>query len=199
MKNVAFLAAAVMCVVSVSAGSLPTQKNLSKKELQEEVEKLNRRLAQKDSMLSLQQKKVSGLENQLRKVRDSLAIYEFFNDNGIGIFANQSLEKNRRVVQLTGKNKTNYQTIQKIAEVDDLLTQIDTTISLQKKRQAEQGWTDVDLKNAIALEIKAEMAKIEDKLNKIDNCDLSFLSNVQKGFYEKQCARFDAIYNKYLL
>ncbi|GEM_PF-6191587 len=199
MRRIIVVLVALVNIVSLSAGDKkPKQNKLSSKEMSLKIETLNNQLHQKDSLLKKEKTQIESLKKELAACKEKLAVYEFFNNDSYTIFKDNSLETNKKALRLTGRNKEMYKTIRAVAEVVELLDEVEAKITNQEKRQTEQRWSDSDLKKAIALEIKADMSGIASKLDEIDKMDLSFLSQEQLGYYRKLSQHFDEIFNKYL-
>ena len=141
---------------------------------------------------------IRSLQQQLSTVKARLTIYDFFNDEDISIFTNKVLEQNHLDTTLTGKTKAMYETIRMIADVEQKLTEIANKIRHLQTQQTIKKWSEIELNNAIRLDIKADMDHIGELLDAIDERDLSILSNKQLDYYKKQCQRFKDIYRKYL-
>jgi len=166
----------------------PNPKKVDTKQISEN-QKLKQEIKEKDI-------KIVGLEQQLKKCRDSLSVYEFFNNDEVTIFTDKRLE-NGSAENLTGQNKTKYETIRMIVDLDDGLSKIDATINQATKDQSNQNWSDSELKNYIRLTIKKEMSNISNQLDDIYKRDLDFLSDKQMEFYKKQKQRWNKIANRY--
>lgn len=157
----------------------------------EETQRLQEQIASKDN-------EIKSLQQQLNVAKNQLAVYEFFNNEEISIFTDNALEQNGYAKKLTGKNKITYETVRMITDVEHKLTDIDDKMSFLQKQQQAKKWSNSELKNAIRLEIKADMNDIGERLKTIEKRDLSVLSESQLGYYRKQLERFDTILNRYL-
>ena len=185
MRRIAFILIIVVSFVAVSA------KNQKVDPCLEDIQKLQEQIVSKDAeIVSLQQK--------LDTASAQLAVYEFFNNEEISIFADTTLEQNGCAQKLTGKNKITYETIRMIANIEHAITDIDNKVLQLQQQQQTKKWSNSELKNAIRLEIKADMNDIGDQLDIIEMRDLSILSGSQFAYYKKQLERFDAIFIKYL-
>ena len=186
MKRIVFFLLTVTIFVTVSCKSTkvaPSQVS--------EMQQLQEQLTAKDA-------EIKSLQQQLEAAKTKLAIYDFFNDEEISIFANKTLEQNSLDKTLAGKTKITYETIRMIADVEQKLTDIDNKILQLQKQQKAKKWSENELRNAIKLDIKADMDPIGESLDAIDERDLSVLSNKQLDYYKKQCQRFKDISRKYL-
>ena len=185
MKHFALILIAATGLIAVSC---KTSKVVTPSE---EVLRLQAQITSKDD-------EITSLQQQLNVAKTQLAVYEFFNNEEISIFTDNSLEQNGCAKKLTGKNKITYETIRMITDVEHKLTDIDNRIlQLQRQRQAKK-WSNAELKNVIRYEIKADMNDIGEQLETIEKRDLSVLSETQMGYYRKQLERFDTILNRYL-
>ena len=185
MKRIVCILITVTSVVMVSC---KTTKVVAPSE---ETQKLREQVVSKDA-------EIKSLQQKLDAANAKLSVYEFFNNEEISVFTNNALEQNGCAQKLTGKNKITYETIRMIADVERKLTDIDNKISELQKQQQAKKWSDAELKNAIRLEIKADMDGIGDQLDAINKRDLTFLSTKQMDYCQKQLQRFDIIYNRYL-
>ena len=68
---------------------------------------------------------------------------------------------------------------------------------LQQMQQTKK-WSEAEVRNAIKLDIKADMNSIGEALDVIDERDLSILSAKQLDYYKHQRERFKNISRKYL-
>lgn len=190
MKRIIFILIAIMSVTNGSA-----QKRT---ELQQQLAEKDSLLIEKDSLLRACRAGHLSLEQQLQSCRDSLAVYEFFNTDSVSVFFNKTLETNGKAKDLSGKNSVKYKTIKMIADVQMNLKKVEETITQAHAERLEKQWSDADLKNFIALRIRANLCAIGDALDVIDKRDLSFLSKEQLEYYRKLSKKFDEFYNKYL-
>lgn len=187
MKRI--IACILIAITSLIAVSCKTNKVVAPSE---ETQKLREQVDSKEAEIKSLQKKLDAANAQL-------AIFEFFNDEEISIFSNNFLEQNGSATKLAGKNKVTYETIRMIADVENKLSDIENNKipQLQKMRQTKK-WSDAELKNAIKLDIKADMDSIGAALDVIDERDLSVLSTKQMDYYKHQCQRFKNISRRYL-
>lgn len=188
MKRIAFI---IMAVVSIAAVSCKTSKVLPTPAQPSELQQLQEQIAAKD-------KEITSLKQDVEKYKAKLVVYEFFNEEGISIFTNKSLEINGEDKKLEGKAKTKYETIRMIADVENRLTEIDNKIQQLQKQQQSKKWSASELRNAVRLDIKADMETIANQLDAIDKRDLSDFSAIQLDYYRKQSERYDNFEKKYL-
>lgn len=186
MKRIVFFLLTVTSFVAVSCKSTKVASSYVS-----ETQQLQEQLTAKNA-------EIKSLQQQLEAAKAKLAVYDFFNDEEISIFTNKVLEQNNVGKTLTGKTKITYETIRMIADVEQKLTDIDNKILQLQKQQKAKKWSENELKNAIKLDIKADMDPIGELLDAIDERDLSVLSDKQMDYYKKQCQRFKNIARKYL-
>ncbi len=186
MKKYAFILVIMMSLSVVSCKSIKgtSAQSTEKQKLQEQLDSKN--------------KEIKSLQEELKRCRSRLAVYQFFNDNDITIFSNDAIEKIGGVDRLKGKVRTKYETIRMIADVEHRLTETDRKIQQLRQQQQSKRWSDAELRNAVRLEIKADMEIIAAQLDDIDKRDLSDFSEIQRDYYKKQSQRYDDIESRYL-
>ena len=191
MKHHLFGLVVILSMITVSC---KTQHHSSSKtanaEQHLEIQQLQNQLKEKETTIAI-------LEQQLTECKNNLSLYEFFNNEDISIFTNNDLEQNGQAQKLTGSSKTKYETIRMIAEADSKITILNNKIEQIQNQQQEMRWSQKELENAIALQIKADLYSIGDLLANIRKRDLSFLSTAQMEYYSKQKQRYNVIFNKY--
>lgn len=189
-------------IVTINAmivfGMVPKESNknsLNKVQLEALIDSLRSECNSKDALLTSQENDIDSLKQLNKLLTDSLADYNFFNNEDTCVFI-VSIEQDLGNF-LNGKYKTQFDAICKIKKLKQQLLVIETNIYENKNQQNEKGWSQSDLNRRIELDIKKNMYEIGKLIDEINMLDLAFMSSSQKDYYHNLLNRFDSIFNTY--